>query len=106
MNSWDLRGEFTFSVADLDQVPREISRIQPQYPPRAEMRRIEGQVRVHFLVDETGSVTRTSILAADPEGVFEETVLQAVSRWRYAPGLIDGRPVATWVVTPVRFTLD
>ncbi len=106
LGSWDLQGEFIFSIGDLDQPPREISRIKPQYPPRAEMRRIEGTVKVRFLVDENGTVSRLSILEANPEGVFEDAVRRAVGRWKYAPGRIDGRAVATWVVAPITFTLN
>ena len=106
LNSWDLRGEFIFSIADLDRAPREISRIKPQYPPRAEMRRVEGHVQYRFLVDENGTISRISILQADPEGMFEDAALRAIARWKYAPGLIDGRPVATWVIGTVTFTLD
>lgn len=37
------------------------------------------------LIDPTGRVLDPIVLAADPEGVFDQTTLRAVSRWRFCP---------------------
>ncbi len=80
-------------------------RSEPPYPYRARQRGIEGDVRVRLLVRADGSVGRVEILSADPPGVFDDTVMQTVPRWTFAPGKIGGRAVASWVVTTVHFTL-
>lgn len=96
-------GAFVFSVADLDQPPQALVRIEPLYPPRAQRFEVEGWVSVRFLVGQDGSVSDVAILAADPEGFFEQSVLTTVPRWRFQPGKIAGRAVAAWVETTIRF---
>lgn len=99
-------GEFIFNSGDLDQPPRAVVRIEPLYPYRAKQRNITGEVRVKLLVGADGAVSRPEIVAARPEGVFEEAVLKAVADWKFQPGTIDGRPVPAWVVTTLTFVLE
>jgi len=100
------RGEFIFNSGDLDQPPRPVVRTEPVYPYRARQRNIQGEVKVKLLIQADGSVGSVEILAARPEGVFEEAVLKAVPQWRFSPGTIDGKNVPAWVVTSVRFQPD
>ena len=99
-------GDMTFEARDLDQAPRAVVRTPPQYPYRARQRHIEGSVTVRFLVGVDGRTSRISILAADPTGVFDQSVLAAVSSWRFEPGLLAGEPVAAWVDAPITFDLN
>jgi protein TonB len=99
-------GDLVFEAAELDRAPRSLVRTTPRYPYRARQRRIEGEVRVRFLVGADGAISRVSILAADPPEVFDRAVLEAVRGWRFEPGVIDGEPVASWVVTSVLFDMD
>ncbi|MBE0567426.1 MAG: energy transducer TonB [Krumholzibacteria bacterium] len=100
-----VRGDLVFEAGALDEAPRAKVRAEPPYPYRARQRGIEGQVQVRLLVRADGSIGEVTILAADPEGVFEDAVRQTVPRWSFSPGMIGGRPVASWVVTTVHFTL-
>ena len=61
---------------------------------------------MRFLVDRQGGVRNLEVIKAKPAGVFEETVLKTVGRWRFAPGVKDGEPVETWVETIIRFKLE
>ena len=99
-------GEFVFDSADLDQPPEAILRIPPIYPFKARQREIEGAVQVKLLIQADGTVGRVLLLTAEPPGLFEEAVQRAVPQWKFEPGRIDGRPVAAWVVTWIRFDLD
>jgi protein TonB len=98
-------GPLTFEMGELDRPPRAVVRREPQYPYRARQRRIEGQVRVRFLVGTDGTTSEIRVLEAEPEGVFEQAVLDAVAGWRFEPGVLAGRPVAAWMVTPIVFDL-
>ena len=100
----DLNREF--EAAEVDREPRLVSRVPPIYPYSARRRGINGEVVVRFLVDASGRVSRLSIVRAQPQGVFERAVEQSVNRWRFKPGLYQGRPVSTWVVLPIRFKLS
>ena len=95
-----------FEIGQVDDEPRVIHQTPPVYPFSARRRGISGQVVVRFLVDVEGRVGRLAFVKAEPPGVFEESVRQAVSRWRFSPGLYQGRPVPTWVVLPISFRLE
>ncbi len=89
-----------------EREPMIRSQVPPPYPYLARRRGIQGAVTVRFLVDTQGVVRRLSIIKAEPEGVFEESVLKTVPRWRFAPGIREGKPAGTWVETVIRFKLD
>jgi periplasmic protein TonB len=66
---------------------------------------LSGEVRVRFLVAPSGRVRDIQIIRADPPDVFDRSVISALSSWRFAPGRLQGRPVATWVTTTIVFRL-
>jgi protein TonB len=99
-------GELVFEAGDLDTPPRATVATAPVYPYKARQRRIEGTVQVRFLVRRDGTVGEVIIESAEPTGVFEEAVREAVSRWRFEPGRLAGEAVAAWVVQPLRFDLS
>ena len=90
----------------VDKKPSALSASRPAYPLKARKKNITGKVLVRFLVRSDGQVDSVRIVSAEPEGVFEESVLAAVQTWRFAPGQVDGRAVATWVQAPVVFSLS
>jgi len=75
------------------------------YPPRARERGIEGWVEVEYTVAADGTTRDAVVTAAEPAGVFDDAVLQAISGWRYAPRLVGGQPVEQRVVARLRFEL-
>jgi protein TonB len=100
------RGNTVFEASALDEPPAVIYRADPPYPMRAQQRGIAGDVRVRLLVRADGSIGEVTILEATPAGMFEETVLETVPTWKFSPGVIDGRPVDSWVVTTVHFEVS
>lgn len=97
---------FIFDSVDLDQAPQATVRVPPDYPYGARERGIEGYVAVKFLVREDGTVGNVNVLKAKPEGLFDDAVRRALPKWRFQPGRIGGNPVASWVVTTIRFDLN
>jgi protein TonB len=57
---------------------KPVKKIIPKYPPEAEAKHIEGRVRVKVSVEVNGSVGDATIVAADPPGVFDAAVMEAV----------------------------
>lgn len=98
-------GPARYELGQVDRAPMVASQLPPPYPYSARRRGIEGAVQVRFLVDEQGQVQHLEIMNARPSGVFEESVLRSVPRWRFRPGRKDGRAVATWVETTIKFEL-
>lgn len=64
-------------------VPKPVSRVQPQYPPGAEGEGIEGKVSVRLEVFSSGRVTPVCISEATPPGWFEAAAVEAVAAWRF-----------------------
>jgi protein TonB len=60
---------------------------------------IEGDVTLRILIGEDGTVRDLRPVLGPP--VLARAAMRAVEQWRYAPALVDGRPVD--VVTTVTF---
>lgn len=95
-----------FGEGQLDNPLVATNRAPPAYPPAAKRRNIEGWIKIRFMVDEQGKVDHISILAAKPEGVFEQAVQRSVSHWRFKPGKINGTVVKTMVEQTISFKLE
>jgi TonB family protein len=78
--------------------PRDETRLQqPRYPQRAIKEQVEGFVRMRLLISTTGRVERHEIIAAQPEGYFERSILEALPSWQFTPAVDEsGRPVEHW----------
>lgn len=73
-------------------------RTSPSYPSRALQRGIEGFVELSFTVNRFGSVIDPVVINAMPEGIFDRSALQSISRWKYSPAMNNGEPVETYDV--------
>lgn len=81
------------------------TRIEPVYPPRALRAGIEGMVTVEFTITADGSVANIEVVKGEPPGVFDRAVIQAVSRWKFAPEIVNGQPVEKRARQDIKFTL-
>lgn len=95
-----------FGTGDLDQPLTALTRLPPAYPLTARNRGIEGWVNIRFVVTEQGNVEDVAVIAAEPREIFNASVMQCVSAWRFKPGTVGGVPVKTRVETTIRFELD
>ncbi|ANM29683.1 hypothetical protein ABI59_08955 [Acidobacteria bacterium Mor1] len=68
---------------------------------------LEPQVEVQIQVDALGRVAEVEILSIRPsselDDAFRRVVVETLERWRYAPALEDGKPVATQLSWGVQF---
>jgi protein TonB len=78
---------------------------QPRFPPLASEHSIEGWVDLQFLVRKDGSLGDVTVVGAEPVGVFEQSALDAVRRWRYQPIMRDGQPSEQHARIRVRFAV-
>ena len=60
---------------------KPVKKVKPKYPREAEDAHIQGRVRVRLTVEVNGSVSEARILAADPPGVFDAAVMEAVVQY-------------------------
>ena len=94
-----------FRLDEVDEVPRVVRSVQPEYPFAAKKKHIEGQVVVRMLVTSQGKPEHLSIHSSEPPGVFDQSALAAAKRWRFQPGRYAGQDVDTWVLLPFNFEL-
>ncbi len=95
-----------FNLQQVDQPPVPVRKVDPEFPPAARKLGAAGKVIVKFLVKADGSVIRASILESNPEGLFDQSALDAIVKWRFTPGIYHGNAVATWVILPVHFRIS
>ncbi|MHC1741781.1 MAG: energy transducer TonB [Syntrophobacteraceae bacterium] len=98
-------GTQEFELAQVEVGPEILSRLEPSYPHSARLQQNSGKVVVRVLVDAQGRAQKPSILQSTPQGLFDASVLEAISKWRFKPGYHKGRAVATWVVLPFQFKM-
>lgn len=91
-----------YEMQETEEKPRPVRQIEPSYPADLKKRKIGGWVDVEFIVDERGNVTNPIVTRFEhPE--FEQPALEAVQKWKFTPGKIDGKPVKVRVTIPVVF---
>ena len=96
-------GDLPLPVANADQPPRLLHRVQPVYPPAAFSQKVEGTVKLQILIDANGRVRAMTVVESVP--MLDDAAKDAVRQWVFAPATKDGRPVATVAFAPVRFQI-
>ena len=86
-------------------LPQLVKKPAPEFPAQAIRGGFfHGLVYLQVLVDVRGHTANPVMLEAKPAGVgFEAAALAVVGKYRYAPALQDGEPVAAYVIVPVVF---
>ncbi|MGH8229895.1 MAG: energy transducer TonB, partial [Steroidobacteraceae bacterium] len=84
-------------------VPTRTRYVAPQYPEAALDARVSGSVTVEFTVDLDGRPRHVRVIKSKPRGVFDYAATSAVSRWRFAPPIINNVPTEIPTRTVIRF---
>jgi protein TonB len=84
--------------------PRKILDVTPLYPAIAVSARVQGAVILEAVINERGAVERVKVLRSVP--LLDGAAMDAVSRWRYTPTLLNGTPVAVLMTITINFTLN
>jgi protein TonB len=84
--------------------PSVLSKVEPEYSEEARKAKWQGTVVLQLVVDEHGmpkdmKVTRSLGLGLDAKA------MEAVAKWRFKPGLKDGKPVPVIATIEVNFRL-
>lgn len=78
---------------------------EPQYTEIARKARIEGMVIVEAIIDRNGTVTDVRVLKPLPLGL-DQSAVDAVKRWKFSPGTLNGQPVPVIYTLTVNFRLQ
>lgn len=98
-----------FAQGPSDQKPPEVvrvvpaklvHRVSPIYPDEAKTAGIYGQVRLNVIIGKDGKVKNMTLLNGHP--ALAKAAMKAVSKWRYKPALLNGKPMEV----PTEVTLD
>jgi len=84
--------------------PVPIHRAEPEYTQEARNAKIEGSVLIKCVIDENGIPTDPIVERSLEKGLDEKAV-EAVKKWRFKPGLKDGKPVPANVSIQINFRL-
>jgi TonB family protein len=92
-------------LTDLDKIvpPKVIERVEPEYSDEARLVSLEGTVQMVCEIGEDGSLRDVSIKQGLGLGLDEKAV-EAVRKWKFAPGTFDGRPVAMKTTVEVEYS--
>lgn len=95
-----------YSPGEIDGSLTALKRTEPGYPASARRRNIEGWVQVQFVVNEHGRPEQIRVLAAKPKDIFDRSVVESISHWRFRPGTVNGAAVRVLVEQTIRFQLN
>jgi TonB family protein len=85
-------------------MPVPIYRPEPEYSEEARKAKYSGTVLLSVVIDEHGNTRDIHVLR--PLGLgLDEKAIEAVTRWRFRPGIKGGRPVAVEANIEVSFRL-
>ena len=76
----------------------------PEYSDEARRAKYQGNVILSLVVDATGHVRDIRVARSVGMGL-DEKAIEAVQKWKFAPGMKDGHPVAVQVSVEVNFRL-
>jgi TonB family protein len=80
-----------------------IAAMEREYPADLRELGIGGTVRVYFLIDENGEVTRTILDRSSGNTALDEAALRAAGTYRFSPALNKDKKVPVWVSFPITF---
>ena len=84
--------------------PSVLSKVEPEYSDEARKAKWQGTVVVSVIVDELGRPRNVRVQRSLGLGLDQKAV-EAVSQWRFKPGLKDGKPVPVMATIEVNFRL-
>jgi len=80
-----------------------LDRVMPIYPPIARAAGVQGTVVLEATISKGGSIENLRVLSG-PQ-MLQQAAIDAVSRWRYRPYLLNGGPVEVETTVSVVFSL-
>jgi TonB family protein len=84
--------------------PALLSKVEPEYSEEARKAKYQGTVLLYVEVDATGRAQNIRVLHSLGLGL-DEKAMEAVKKWRFRPGMKDGKPVTVVATVEVNFRL-
>ncbi len=84
--------------------PTLVFKVEPEYSEEARKAKFQGTVVLYVVVDEKGNPRDLKVVRALGLGL-DQKAIEAVQKWRFKPGLKDGKPVPVAAQIEVNFRL-
>jgi protein TonB len=79
--------------------------VKPRYPESARRQGVAGTTLLKIYVSDRGMVENVLVERSAGHPDLDLAAMEAVKQWRFEPAKQGNRPVAVWVMLPVRFAL-
>ena len=77
----------------------------PRYPPLAREKGYQGTVYIRAFVERDGRVGNLAVDRSSGYEILDRAAVESVREWTFLPAQKDQKPVASWVLLPVKFVL-
>jgi TonB family protein len=84
--------------------PKVVKRVNPIYPESARKSRAQGVVVLKAIVDIHGRVKNVEVLRSAP--TFDQAAIDALKKWIYEPGTLEGKPTESIITVTFYFKLE
>jgi TonB family protein len=84
--------------------PTLLSKVEPEYSEEARKAKWQGTVVLSLIVDEKGQPQQIKVSKSLGLGL-DQKAIEAVEKWRFKPGMKDGKAVAVYASIEVNFRL-
>ena len=78
---------------------------KPPYPAISRRLSEQGRVVLRVHVDADGRPADVQLHVSSGSSRLDQSALDTVRRWKFAPAKLGKEPIAAWVLVPIAFTL-
>jgi TonB family protein len=87
------------------EAAKRLKLVTPVYPQVAKAAGIQGTVILHAIIGMDGTPLSLRVMNSDIDPALTRSAVEAVSKWRYRPTLLNGEPIEVDTTIMVNFTL-
>ena len=82
-----------------------VNKVQPVYPETAKAAGVQGNVELEAIIGKDGAPLSLRVMNEQIDPQLARAAVEAVSRWRYRPTILNGEPVEVETTIKVNFKL-
>lgn len=87
------------------QASKLLNKVQPVYPAAAKTAGIEGTVTLHAIIGTQGNPLSLRVMNSRIDPELARAAVEAVSKWRFSPTLLNDEPIEVDTTIMVNFKL-
>jgi TonB family protein len=87
------------------KAPVALKRVEPLYPYAVRVYHVTGIVIMQCIIDKNGDVTDIVVKRRLAAGTLTYAAMEAMRKWKFSPGTIDGQPVDVLFNLTINFKL-